>query len=484
MPSPHQSYSFDSSGRGQSFLAGLVVLLSIAGVVRAESIIQFSSYTLVLLACVAPSYFWLRAGTPGIPVLPAIGFGCLPYYGWPILGTNEAISVYTSPEILEAALTVCAYLLTATLAWRLVVRRIRSVPVIAAETIDQIRITRLLLCGLLIGVLFHFGLSAGWFATLGSYFGVVRSVAVTLLLAACFMVGVARARGILRGPAWAAAALALVLIVLMSISSLFLIGGLTYAIAVALGYIIVKRRIPWVGVAVALTIAAVLHAGKPEMRLKYWDPESNYGQTVTVWDLPRFAFEWIQEGVVAVASPSDGVSLLERASLIHMVLRVETETPSRIDYLNGETYALLPSILLPRFIDADKPATQAGMDLLSIRYGLLTSETVAVTAIGWGLIAEGYANFGYAGVVGIAALLGLFCGALSVWSAQSKVDSLPSLISIASMMALINIEADFISLVSSLLQAFVSVLIFFTIYKWLERPRSEPQWPAEVRRSA
>jgi hypothetical protein len=153
---------------------------------------------------------------------------------------------------------------------------------------------------------------------------------------------------------------------------------------------------------------------------------------------------------------------------------VQSETPDRIDYLRGETYALLPAILVPRFIDPDKPASQVGMTLLNIHYGILTVEGAEVTAIGWGLVAEAYANFGYLGVIGIALILGAFCGALAVWSAHAEIVSLPALASIATMMALVSLEQDFIALFSTLYQSFIVVFIFYHAYRSLVIPQNRP----------
>ena len=76
---------------------------------------------------------------------------------------------------------------------------------------------------------------------------------------------------------------------------------------------------------------------------------------------------------------------------------------------------------VPRFIEADKPASQVGMDLLNIRYGLLTAEGTATTAIGWGLVAEAYANFGLAGVAAIGIFMGILFGYAGRLSAGAPV---------------------------------------------------------------
>jgi len=223
--------------------------------------------------------------------------------------------------------------------------------------------------------------------------------------------------------------------------------------------------VPWLAVGAALAVVTVLHAGKAEMRDKYWGNMTGSGGLSSIKQLPAFATEWITDGIKGIATDSVGQSAIERTSLLQMLLRVERETPDRIDYLRGGTYALLPAILVPRFIESDKPATQAGMILLNVRYGIFAVEEEATTAIGWGLVAEAYANFGYFGVVAMGLLLGAFCGRLESWSRGAGIISLPTLVSIAVTMVLINVEADFIQACLTLLQSFAAVLVFLTAFR-------------------
>ena len=178
-------------------------------------------------------------------------------------------------------------------------------------------------------------------------------------------------------------------------------------------------------------------------------------------------------GIDGIVTGNAEATVVDRASLIQMILLVQSVTPEQIEFLGGETYALLPSILVPRFIDAGKPASQVGMDLLNIRYEVLTAEGTATTAVGWGLIAEAFANFGYWGVVGMAIFVGVLCGALAAWSAHAEITSVPALASIATMMVMENVEADFIQVASTLVQSLASVLIFSTLYRWYAVPRTE-----------
>lgn len=460
--------------RWTPIIATVAALLFLGGAWRAESLEQFLGYLMVLAAATLPSVVWLTAGARGIPVFPAVALFHVPYYAWPVLSGNETLALFTGAEILQAAVTISMFLLASTAAWIMFLQPRRSTDGVAVEPTEKKRIIRFLLVGLLIGNAFHVAVINGWFAMLGSVFGVARSIAITWVMVACFLLGVARARGLVRGKTWFAAALALTTLIFLCFGSLFLVGGVMYAAAALLGYVIVARRIPWRALGAMMLLVAILHAGKAEMRARYWAADTNSGGVSSVLQLPGLVADWIAEGVSAIVQGEVRTSALDRASLLQMILLAQVETPENVDFLRGETYAMLPSVLLPRFIHAEKAAAQIGMDLLNIRYGLLTLEGAATTAIGWGLIAEAYANFGYIGILVVACLLGILCALLANWASRARIVSAPTLVSIAVMMALLNLEADSVSLFSTLLQSAFSALVFAAIYRVFVSGRHDP----------
>src|SRR5947209_3215407 len=81
-------------------LWGAIVLLTLFGLVSADSVEGFVAYALVTTATLFPAALWLRAGAPGIPVLPAVAALHYLYYGMPILRAQEA---HEPSEILRAA---------------------------------------------------------------------------------------------------------------------------------------------------------------------------------------------------------------------------------------------------------------------------------------------------------------------------------------------------------------------------------------------
>ena len=184
-------------------------------------------------------------------------------------------------------------------------------------------------------------------------------------------------------------------------------------------------------------------------------------------------------GFTALSSGEAGKDISQRASLLWILLHVQRVAPSSVPFLDGATYALLPQMLVPRFLDPEKIPSQAGMNLLNVHFGLLSDEETLLTAVGWGPLAEGYANFGYFGVIGAAIVLGLLGGALTAWSAGAPAVSLPALFAIAAMLQIANLEADLAYLFTSLLQSLIGVLIYFAIFRFLtHRGKSSSAPPA------
>ncbi len=91
-----------------------------------------------------------------------------------------------------------------------------------------------------------------------------------------------------------------------------------------------------------------------------------------------------------------------------MLLMVQKKSPNEVPFFNGATYEFIPRLLVPRFIDSQKGISHAGNQMLSVNYGLIELEYVGSVSIGWGLITEAYANFGYLGVAGLAIFLAVY----------------------------------------------------------------------------
>lgn len=471
------------------FLRVVSVCLLAASVFAQDPI----AYLLVTIPVLVPSYLWVASGAFGIPVLPVVAALFYLYYAMPLL-IGSALATYRTEQLVWAAFSVGLFLMAASVvAWPLVIiarnrtnpaRKItmsRRAQMIRAKSLGNLasndELFRLIFVGLAAGNVYYLALVSSYASYLGTSIGVVRAVCVTLASAACYLLGFARGVGVLTGPRWALALAGFCSLTILSISNLLLVGGALNMAAALLGYMLAAKRIPWIVLGSAFALLSILNAGKSNMRNAYWAPDSQVVQNTSILGLPGMMTNWLVSGVSgSVSAGASSGRLLERTSLLHMVLAVQDATPAIIPYLEGETYALLPSMLTPRFIDPEKLETQAGLNLLSVRYGRERAEDTYKTTIGWGLVAEAYANFGNPGVIGIGMVFGLLCGILMRLSTTASPVSLVMLVTISSALTLCNLEMDFSSLAMSLLQTAGGIFLFALLPRFVKR-RSAPAVP-------
>jgi hypothetical protein len=415
------------------------------------------AYFLIAVPAVVPVFLWLRAGGAGLPVLAIISALYFIYYAIPLLRSD--IAAYGSEALISAAAAVGSFLIAASAAsWPFLVWPRRDDRKPPQNFISDRQLIRLVFIGLAGGILYNLAQFSDNLSWLGNSLGLVRSIVLTLTSVGCYLLGCARASGILAGERWALALASLLILIILSLGNLLLVGGVMNGLAAILGFIITAKRIPWIGLGLAFAVLSVLHAGKFEMRRTYWIPHTQSLERMSVLQIPGMMVDWVTMGVTELANSGRESSVLERTSLLHMLLLVQRATPGYIPYLNGQTYALLPSMLVPRFVDPDKPESQTVLNLLSMRYGLQYVGSAASTTIGWGVVAEAYANFGDVAVVLVGTLFGALCGALTRLSVGASPLSLPMFISIASTLVLFNVELDFSYLMVALAQTLAAVL--------------------------
>ena len=494
-PQPAYSGSFRAVDSRQ--IANLLCLIALCLLAASPFAVDPIAYMCITIPVLVAPFLWVSSGAFGIPVLPVISALSYVYYALPLLSGNT-LAVYRPEDLVWAALSVGLFLTAASLAaWPFLGdgRGRKKLPTIQASgrarlirtrTVNNLatndELYRLIFIGLAAGILYNLALASGVASNLGTAIGVVRSVAVTLTSLACYLTGFARGAGLLTGQRWFAALAGFLLVTVLSMSGLFLVGGAVNIAAAVLGYVMAAKRIPWIMLGLTFAILSLLNAGKANIRNEYWARDSQSLKDTSIAQVPGMMVDWFVAGISGTASKALGsrrpesASLLERTSLLHMVLAVQEATPSIIPYLEGGTYALLPSMLVPRFLEPDKTESQAGLNLLSVRYGRQRAEDTYKTTLGWGMVAEAYANYGNPAVIMVGALFGAFCGMLMRLSATAAPLSLAMLIAIASTLALCNLELDVSSLVVSMLQTYGGIFLFSALPRVVKR-RSVPAMP-------
>ncbi len=436
------------------------------------------AYLCVTVPVLLPSFLWMNYGAFGIPVLPVVAALYYLYYAMPLI-VGDTLQIYKTSELVSAGLSVGCFLTAASLAAlpfmgatrhkarpapaTRAARYARSIKERSSHNIALVDdLYRLIFVGLAAGIAFNAAIAAGKLGFLGSFSGVARACVFPLTYVACYLTGYARGAGLLRGQRWLLACGGVLAVTALSMSSLFLVGGAMNIAAIMLGYVLGTKRLPWVGLAVAFAVLSILNAGKGDVREAYWARNSQTVENASLTEIPGMLADWFVYGIGNIGSSARtrSPSLLERTSLLHMVLAVQEATPRVIPYLEGETYAMLPAMLVPRFLEPDKIESQAVLNLLSVRYGRETAEDTAKTTIGWGMVAEAYANFGNLGVVVVGAVFGALCGFLMRLSATAGPTSIAMLTAIASTLTLCNVESDFSYTMVTLFQTIAGVCIF------------------------
>jgi hypothetical protein len=163
----------------------------------------------------------------------------------------------------------------------------------------------------------------------------------------------------------------------------------------------------------------------------------------------------------ATADDGDGPqSFLERASLMHLFLRVQRMSPGQVPFLRGETYGIIPGLLIPRMLDEQKARSHLGTYLLAIHYGLQRPEDTLSTTIGFGLINEAEANFGVPGCLVLGLFLGTFYGLAARWSSSYPLLSLRAFFTI--LVLTVAFENEFTAgvFVTAIFQGACALLLF------------------------
>lgn len=248
--------------------------------------------------------------------------------------------------------------------------------------------------------------------------------------------------------------------VVMNFSTLFLVVGISSILLCLVGYVAGSRRLPIVLTTVFLVVIALLHNGKSAMRARYWDDNGDHRQ-VSPGELVPFFTQWIAEGLAAHESDGDQQmtkNLIDRSSLFQILCLVAYYTPDHQPFLDGDTYWDIPGQFIPRFFWPEKPVGHISTYKLAIYYGLQTEEDTAKTTIGFGLIAEAYANFGFFGIGALAFALGVFYKLVEARTVRSPLLSYAGLFLIVLMAWSFQTEWPLSLWLSSMFQTSVAIL--------------------------
>lgn len=442
-------------------IGGLVLALGYYGATAKVSD-PFHLYQGLLIFTLAslPSLLWARRGGRQLPVFEVQMITGVSTFALPLLSSHEQMAQYTPEVVRSAAQVVLLYQVVAIVTHSLIKGR----PGRTAFYTDPVLshgVQKFLSTGLVLSTLYTFinvfyeGLIP---YDLNSIF---RAAFAGIGLISTFIEMRRWGLGQLKYGEAGMISFLLAAQVIMQISTLFLAAGMGILLLALLGYVSGSKKIPLAPVAAALVLLGILHNGKSVMRERYWDTTGQHRQA-EFSDLPSFYTDWFTEGLTVHEESEEKkqgtAKLLDRSSLIQMLCLVVSETPERRPYLEGETYALIPGQFVPRFFWPGKPPGHVATNMLSIYYGLQDETSTKSTTIGFGFVAEAYANYGLFGVGVIAFLVGAFYKKIQVLTANADPFSYAGLFLVVLMAWSFQTEYTMAIWLSSFYQACVAVM--------------------------
>jgi hypothetical protein len=338
---------------------------------------------------------------------------------------------YAPAARLTASLTVVGFIALATLVWFIVVR-IPTVPPLRYRGLHPKNVRLVLFAALAASSIFVIAdMTTGIQISFGLY-PILRALSGTFAYVSIFVLGYlwgkerfSRIEQVFFLTFVLLQAYARSLSFILSVPVTFI---LTAILAITLG----RRKPPLIIGPMLLALFIPLHFGKYEMRARYWHRSERPGFIETVTRIK----EWYQYSLEHLLTKTDLVtvyetdkkhlqerSFLHRLSLMHMLLEVQERAGKDVSFFNGDTYRIIPSAIVPRIINPGKVSPHEGTYIMNIRYGHQRREDTRTTHIGWGLLAEAWANFGAAGLVVLAIAAGLVLGGITIWSRHTSLYS-------------------------------------------------------------
>ncbi|MBE9031025.1 hypothetical protein IQ266_14925 [filamentous cyanobacterium LEGE 11480] len=373
---------------------------------------------LIGIACMFPMYLWCANKVKGMPIFPFFTLTYLWTFCLPLLSENPNVLQYSPAAHLYASFTVVAFLGSATLVWWEFVKGARDIQneFLALKSRPAETFFFWMLGAALLFNMYFLG---GWFTVPDSIFSLVRGIIIGLSTLGIFVLSYRCGGGYLSRFRSSLLLFFLAGIILTSAATLILKTALTLFLMSTIAYVIGGRKLPTIPLIVGLVCLLPLHYGKHPMRHIYWNGPT---KRVQPWEYPAWFQEWAGHSGGALfhkpnrwdAPEEEKESFVERSSVIHMLMMAQDKIPRLYPYMNGETYVLIPGLMIPRFLNPNKLRSHEGTHLLNVHVKRQTYEQTFKTVIAWGLLPEAYANFGFMGALMLGGVLGSFYGFVTV----------------------------------------------------------------------
>lgn len=422
-----------------------------------------------------------QSGGIGLPLLPLLAIQHLFVYGVPLVNSNEIVAAYPESLMDQAGLEVLILLAATAAAWRFGMQVFRPAQPVAYAlkmfvTEGNRVLNRVGIALIVVAAGYEFANSLGFVAVIINLLpGGTHSIVVAMInavgMSGYFLVAMfvasGEASGSTRNIFWCVLAAHLVLLT----SSLLLSSVINIIGAVVIGLFWGSGRMPRRFLLICAVILSFLNIGKFDMRSRYWGPTDEALSSVSIAQLPAYYWEWIghssdkifgDDGANDTVRDQKKQTLLARVdNMQNLLFAINGIANEKVEPLRGETYAIIPPLLIPRIFWPEKPRTHEGQVMLNVHFGRQSRAESFTTYIAWGLLPEAYGNFGS---VWGSVILGLVLGGFFAW--LENLTSAKPLLSLEGMVTFalfIGIASSFemVSsvLVTSLFQSVVTIAL-------------------------
>lgn len=398
---------------------------------------------------------WCSSPISSLPLVAILTLQDLLWYGTPLVANHESLEEYSPDAVVQAGMSMGIYFVCLAIARAFATSSVPAIPryerlLDVSDQWQARKIVRLLLLGLTICILVEWSFVLGWAWQVISQLpngsmNVVRTVLAAAEIGAAFQLSFMASKRLMPNSLRTLFWFAVTLIFAAKVASILLSTCVALAGAILLGSYIGRGRIPWTFFLTFGLIISFLNIGKFEMRERYWGKDSD---SLEITEVPEYFVKWggvslkllLKDTVIDVDTmrgievndKEDGQSIFERLSNIQMLLYVNDRLENFDDpLLMGETYAVVPKAMVPRFLWRDKPRSHIGQEILSVHFRRQTREETYRTYIAWGLVPESVGNFGpYFGPLLLGLVLGFAFGRIEAYTARCSLFSLPSILAV------------------------------------------------------
>ncbi len=366
---------------------------------------------------------WRRGGREALPVFAMLAFMYWVYFGVPLFLEDHVFSTISDPfgrELTESTITlallmaligVCALWLGIRAGFaRSIVPQAQLSLELTHSKLNYVRAV------LIVGSLLSLSNTPSEMAGEGGRQLVIIMVSVIPILAFAILF-----RNFIRGQSNVFDK-----VLILGFLILRLVGGLSSgwlgvsaSILVICGaiYLMEWRRVPRWALVFVVLFTLFFQVGKDEFRKTYWkageigalQQQGGSVERVAFWAQNSFD-KWKEalndgsgEAFRAALNPS-----VARISLLNQTANVVELTPSVVPYQYGWLYSYMAITWIPRFVWPDKPSMSEANQYYQVAYGLTAEDDLGRVSVSAGLLTEGFMNFGWAGVMGIMFLTGIF----------------------------------------------------------------------------